>query len=160
LAGVGGVGEGSKEKYPSLMHSFGTNCTGCHQQDGRDSKGNKVRKGSNKSCADCHHNDPKYGKMTVQWAKDIVDAVAEAKQAEKTAQDAVTQAKGNVSAAVFAKATAKFNLGQENLRVVTAGGGVHNKKYAMLLLDIATQSFQEVANELKSTSSKGGTDEK
>jgi hypothetical protein len=158
LEGVGGVGV--KEKYPSLMHSFGTNCTGCHQQDGRDAKGNKVKKGSNKSCAECHHNDPKYGKMTVQWAKDIVDAVAETRQAEKAALEAMEQAKGSAPAPVLAKSTAKLKLGQENLRVVTAGGGVHNKKYAMLLLDMAAQSFQEVVSELKAHIPKGGTDEK
>lgn len=160
LAGVGGVGAGTKEKYPSLMHSFGTNCTGCHQQDGRDVKGNKVMKGSNKSCGECHHKDPKYEKMTVQWAKDIADVVVEAKQAEKTALEALALAKGVAPTPVFTKAANKLKLGQENLRVVTAGGGVHNKKYAMLLLDIATQSFQEVVEELKATTPKGGTDEK
>ena len=155
LAGVGSVGKGAQEKYPSLMHSFGTNCTGCHQQDGRDGKGNKVKKGSSKSCADCHNKDTKYEKMTVQWARDIVEAVAESKQAEKTALEALAGGKDTVSAAVLMRATAKLKLGQENLRVVTAGGGVHNKKYAMLLLDMATQSFQEVLTELKTTSSKG-----
>ncbi len=158
LAGSGGVGV--QEKYPSLMHSFGTNCTGCHQQDGRDAKGNKVRKGSNKSCADCHHNDPKYGKMTVQWAKDIVDAVAETRVAEKAALEAVAQAQGVAPAAILSKATAKLKTGQENLRVVTAGGGVHNKKYAMLLLDTAAQSFQDAVAELKGYAAKGGADEK
>ena len=158
LAGVGGVGV--NEKFPSLMHSFGTNCTGCHQKDSRDEKGNKVRKGSDKSCAECHHNDPKYGKMTVQWAKDIADAVAETKLAEKTALEAVEQARGAVPAPVLTKAAAKLKLGQENLRVVTAGGGVHNKKYAMLLLDMAAQSFQEVISELKAAVPKGGIDEK
>ena len=163
LAGVGGVGV--KEKYPSLMHSFGTNCTGCHRKDGRDAKGNKVRKGSNDSCAECHHKDPKYGKMTVQWSKDITDAVAEAKQAEKSATEAIDQATEQVKnapqgAPVLAQAVAKMKVGQENLRVVTAGGGVHNKKYAMLLIDMATQSFQEVVTELKATAPKGGTEQK
>ena len=51
-------------------------------------------------------------------------------------------------------------LREVGLRVVTAGGGVHNKKYAMLLLDLATQSFQEVTAELKANTPKGGTDEK
>jgi hypothetical protein len=160
LAGVGGVGTGAQEKFPSLMHSFGTNCTGCHQQDGRDAKGNKVKKGSNKSCADCHHNDPKYGKMTIQWAKDIVDAVAETRLAEKAALEVVDQAKAGAPPAAFKAASAKLKLGQENLRVVTAGGGVHNKKYAMLLLDVAAQSFQEVVTELKAFAPKGGTDDK
>ncbi len=160
LAGVGSVGVGTQEKYPSLMHSFGTNCTGCHQKDSRDAKGNKVRAGSNKSCAACHHNDPKYEKMTVQWAKDIVEAVAETKLAEKAALEAVAEVQSAKTTPVYTQAVAKLKRGQENLRIVTAGGGVHNKKYAMLLLDMATQSFQEVAAELKSQTPKGGTGEK
>ena len=160
LAGVGSVGVGTQEKYPSLMHSFGTTCTGCHQKDARDAKGNKVMKGSNKSCAACHHNDPKYEKMTIQWAKDIVDAVAEAKLAEKAALEAVAGVQSIKPTPVYTKAVAKLKSGQENLRIVTAGGGVHNKKYAMLLLDMATQSFQEVAAELKANTPKGGTGEK
>jgi hypothetical protein len=159
LAGVGGVGPGAQEKYPSLMHSFGTNCTGCHQKDGRDAKGNKVKKGSDTSCAECHNKDPKYGKMTVQWGKDIAEIVIETKQAEKKALESLELAKATAPAQVYSKTAAKLKFGQENLRVVTAGGGVHNKKYAMLLLDIAAQNFQEVVAELKAHTSKGGTDE-
>ena len=77
LEGVGAVG--ATEKFPSLMHSFGTSCTGCHQKEGRDAKGNKVMKGSNKSCFECHNKDPKYEKMTEQWVKDIAESVAETK---------------------------------------------------------------------------------
>jgi len=68
------------------------------------------------------------------------------------AMTAVKEGKGVVPAA----AARKMRQGQENFRVVTAGGGVHNKKYAILLLDVATQSFQEVVSELKARlTSKG-----
>jgi cytochrome c553 len=142
-------------KYPSLMHSFGTTCTGCHQKDSRDAKGNKVRKGSDTACTLCHNNDPKYGKMIKQWGQDIKDALAEAKIVEQKAMDAVEQAKGNIPA----KTQAKFNLAQENLRTAAAGGGIHNKKYAMLLIDMAQQGFEEVVAEIKGNTPKGGKDE-
>lgn len=154
LAGEGA--HGIKEKYPSLMHAFGTNCNGCHKQDGHDLKGNKVVKGSNRACAQCHHNDPKYEKQTVQWVKDIADALAEAKQSEKKTLDAVEEIKGKIPA----KSAAKLKQAQENLRVASAGGGVHNKKFAMLLIDMAQQGFEEVLAEIKSLTPKGGTDEK
>lgn len=156
LAGTGA--QGIKEKYPSLMHAFGTNCLACHQKKGRDEKGNKVTKGSDKACAVCHNNDPRYGKMTVQWSKEIKDALAEAKQAEKKALDAVT---GLVEAKITipAKTAAKLKQAQENLRVSSAGGGVHNKKFAMLLIDMAQQGFEEVLAEITSIAPKGGTDE-
>lgn len=154
LAGEGA--QGIKEKYPSLMHAFGTSCLACHQKDGRDEKGNKVRKGSDQACAVCHNNDPRYGKMTVQWSKDIKDALAEAKQAEKKALEAFEQAKIKVPATSLTKVSAKLKQGQENLRVASAGGGVHNKKYAMLLIDMAQQSFEEILLELNSGNSQKG----
>lgn len=157
LAGEGA--QGIKEKYPSLMHAFGTSCLACHQKDGRDEKGNKVRKGSDKACAVCHNNDPRYGKMTVQWTKDIKDALAEARQAEKNALDAFEQAKGNIPAPALTKVSAKLKQGQENLREASAGGGVHNKKFAMLLIDMAQQSFEEALSEIKAINPKGGKDE-
>lgn len=153
LAGEGA--RGIQEKYPSLMHAFGTNCLACHQKDGRDEKGNKVRKGSDKACTICHNNDPKYGKMIVQWGQDIKDALAEAKKAEQKALEAVQQAKGKIPA----KTQAKLNAARENLRVAAAGGGIHNKKFAMLLIDMAQQGFEEVAAELKGNTPKGEKDE-
>jgi hypothetical protein len=157
LAGEGA--QGSKEQYPSLMHSFGTNCLACHKSNTRDEKGNKVAKGSDKACALCHNNDPKYGKMTAQWSKDVKDALLEAKQAEKKALTAVavlTEAKIQVPV----KTAVKLKQAQENLRISSAGGGAHNKKFAMLLIDMAQQGFEEIAAEIKSIAPKGVTEGK
>jgi hypothetical protein len=38
--------------------------------------------------------------------------------------------------------------GQENLRIVDAGGGVHNKKYAVLLIETGLQKFESIKEEI------------
>ncbi|MFA5516645.1 MAG: NapC/NirT family cytochrome c [Desulfuromonadales bacterium] len=154
------VGEGGRvrEVYPSLMHEFGTNCLGCHQQDGRDDKGNKVKQGSLKACSECHHKDKRYEKMTVQWSQDLDAFLAEVQGYEAEALAALEQARGVVPKKVFARVDAKVKAGQENLRVAHAGGGIHNKKFAMLLMDLALQSFEEAVWDLEEHTPKGGTE--
>jgi len=39
--------------------------------------------------------------------------------------------------------------GKENLRIVDAGGGEHNEKYSMLLIETSVEKFEEVIEELK-----------
>lgn len=157
LAGEGGLGV--DEKYPSLMHAFGTNCIGCHQQDGLDHKGNKVKKGSTRSCFECHNQLERYAKMTPKWEEDVQGFLEEARETETETLEAVEQAKSALPRKVLARVDARLKMGQENLRVVTAGGGVHNKKYAMLLIDLALQSFEEAVAELEAHTPKGGKNE-
>jgi hypothetical protein len=38
--------------------------------------------------------------------------------------------------------------GRENIKIVIAGGGVHNKKYSVLLLDIAMEKFENAIEEI------------
>jgi hypothetical protein len=39
--------------------------------------------------------------------------------------------------------------GQENMRIVEYGGGVHNKKYAIVLLDTAMNNFEDLIDLLE-----------
>ena len=43
----------------------------------------------------------------------------------------------------------KVAEGKENIKIVIAGGGVHNKKYSALLLDIAIEKFDDAIAELE-----------
>jgi glyoxylate carboligase len=98
-------------------------------------------------------------RMTEKWGNDIKDSLTEAKQVEKTTIEAVAQAKGKIPQESYKKAMKMLNEGQENLRVVAAGGGVHNKKYAQLLVDTALTSFENAMSELKANDQKGGKNE-
>ena len=39
--------------------------------------------------------------------------------------------------------------GQDNLRIVEYGNGVHNRKYAMMLIDSAIISFEDLIDDLE-----------
>jgi hypothetical protein len=148
---------GVKEKFPSQMHEFGVNCLGCHKKDGRDEKGNQVKVGSDKACVNCHNGVAKYGTMTKQWKDDVKEALAEVKKSEQKTIEAITEAKGKVPAKAYNAALAKLNAGQESLRTAAAGGGAHNKKLAMWMIDMAQQSFDEAQAALKGAPTpKGG----
>lgn len=147
---------GLKEKFPSQMHEFGVNCMGCHKQVGRDEKGNLVQKGSDKACVACHNKEKKYGNMTAQWKMDLKEVLEELRASEKKTVETITEAKGKVPANVFTKAEAKLKAGQELMRTAAAGGGVHNKKLAMLLMDLAQDQFNAAVAELEGNTPKGG----
>ncbi len=42
-----------------------------------------------------------------------------------------------------------LKYGQENLRIVQYGNGVHNKKYSMMLIDAAMNNFDDLMDELE-----------
>jgi hypothetical protein len=140
---AGGTDKDAK-KFPSLMHEVRTNCLGCHTEDGHDAKGNKVKKGSKKTCVDCHDKD--YERMPKRWLDSINEEMETVRKLENNAKAAVEAAKGGKS---HKKLTAMFRDGQDNLRIVTAGGGIHNKKYAMYLLGRASEKFEAVIKEAK-----------
>lgn len=148
---------GLKEKFPGPMHEFNVNCLGCHQKDGRDEKGNQVKVGSDKACVTCHNGVQKYGTMTKQWKDDVKNAIDEVKKSELKTIEEVAAAKGKVPAKAYNTALAKLQAGQENLRTATAGGGAHNKKLAMWMIDSAQEKFDEALAVLKgATAPKGG----
>jgi hypothetical protein len=144
IAGDGGNG---LEKYPIAHDAMKTNCLGCHTKDGYDKKGRKVKIASMKSCVDCH-GDKDMEKQAQKWKEDVAEEMKSARNVEKEVIAALEEAKGKVPDGVMKKAIALLKEGQENLRIVDAGGGVHNKKYAMLLLETGVQKFEDIKTEL------------
>ena len=124
-----------------------TNCLGCHTKDGHDEKGRKVRVAETKSCVECHA-DKEMEKQAKKWKRDISEELKVAREVEKEAVAAVEEAKGKLPEAVIKKVLALLKHGQENIRIVDAGGGVHNKKYAILLIDTGVQKFEAVKSEI------------
>ncbi len=144
IAGEGGNGIG---KYPIAHDAMKTNCLGCHTKDGHDEKGRKVRIAEVKTCVECHA-DQEMEKQAKKWKRDVSEELKAAREAEKEAVAAIEEAKGKLPDAVIRKVLALLQDGQENLRIVDAGGGVHNKKFAMLLIETGLQKFESVKSEL------------
>ena len=59
-------------------------------------------------------------------------------------QEEIDKATGNVSKETLDKAMAMLREGEENLRIVKYGGGVHNKKYSIVLIDAALDNFEDL----------------
>ncbi len=145
IAGTGGTG--IERDYPIRHFNMKVNCFACHTQDGYDYKGVQVKKGNPENCGACHTEDE--NKLVKKWKEDVLDILEEAEDMELEALEAIEAARGKVPDAAIKKAMAMVAEGQGNIKIVAAGGGVHNKKYSVLLLDIAMEKFDDAMAELE-----------
>jgi hypothetical protein len=129
------------QKTPALMHNVATNCLGCHSE-AKTVKGEIVLAGSGKSCAACHTE--KHEGMPKQWMDDLKKNYDETKEVEKETLAAIKKAEDDKKpAAKVAEAKAMLKKGREFLQIVEFGGGVHNQKYSVMLLDEAFGNFAD-----------------
>jgi nitrate/TMAO reductase-like tetraheme cytochrome c subunit len=128
-------------KAPSLMYDVKTNCIGCHL-DERIIKGEKVLHGSAQSCVACHTE--KHDEMVKDWKETANEELQYAIEIENEAKEKIAKAMGNVSKENLSKAMAMLREAEENLRIVKYGGGVHNKKYSIVLIDAAIDNLEDL----------------
>jgi hypothetical protein len=121
--------------------SVKTNCLGCHLEE-RTVKGEKVAHGSAKACAACHTE--KHEGMAKQWMDQVKEELESALDIEKEAEQAIKDAGGKVSTEKLNEAKVMLQKGQKNLRLVEYGGGVHNQKYSIMLLDDAMNNLEDL----------------
>jgi hypothetical protein len=131
---------------PGLMYDVKTNCIGCHIEK-RIIKGEKVLHGSAESCVACH-TEKHYG-MLNEWKNKIKEELEYALEIEEEAEQAIKAAEDIVSIDKFKQAKGMLLKGQKNLRMVEYGGGVHNYKYSIVLLDDAMNNFDDLIDLLK-----------
>lgn len=146
ITGTGG--KGIDKPYPIAHLYVNVNCFACHVDDGVDAKGRKVKRASPKACVECHMKDEQKQGLGKKWQSDVLEYLTEARGLEKQAIAAIENAKDSAPKKTIQKAMALMHDGQENLRLVDAGGGVHNKKYAMLLIDAAITYFEDAIEEV------------
>ncbi len=129
------------QKTPALMHNVTTSCFGCHSE-AKTVKGEIVMTGSGKSCAACHTE--KHEGMPKQWMEDLKRNYDETIAVQKEAEAAIKKAESTKAATdKVAEAKAMLENGSKFLQIVEFGGGVHNQKYSMMLLDEAFGNFED-----------------
>ncbi len=137
------------DKTPATMHDVKTGCFGCHTEQGYSSTGQKIAIGSPKACVTCHTKD--HEKMVKKWVKEVKEELQIARGLEKDALEAIEKVKGKIPEKKLKDAMAMLKEGQTNLWLVEAGGGVHNKKYTIKLLDAAEKTFESLIDDLKNS---------
>lgn len=145
IAGTGG--KGTKQDYPIRHFNVKVNCFACHTKADHDYKGVTVIKADTANCVACHTEDEQH--LAKKWKSDVLDYLEEAREIEQQVIKAVDAAKGRVPKSTIQKAMTMLAEGQANLLLVEAGGGVHNKKYSMLLLDTAVEKFEMITEMLE-----------
>ena len=143
---LGGERKEGVMRTPGLMYDVKTNCIGCHKEE-KTVDGQKVLTGSAKTCAACH--TPKHEGMVKEWKDKAIEELKIAREIQQEAKAAINKAKGKVTKERLEEARELFAEGQENLRIVEYGGGVHNKKYSVVLLDAAMNNFEDLMELLK-----------
>jgi hypothetical protein len=145
LSGTGGTGV--DKPMPIKHHDVEMGCLACHIVDAVDAKGRTKKIATASVCVNCHSE--KEGALIKKWKSDVAEILEEAVEYEAEAVAALEQARGKLSEDAIKKAETLLKDGRVNLGIVTAGGGVHNKKYSALLLDIAIEYFEDAIAELE-----------
>ena len=135
---------------PHLMYEVNTNCMGCHLKK-TVSKGHDVRTASGDTCAACHTEQHK--KMLSDWKDTMTSEIADVEEIEREARELFTELKSSLDNESLIRAERMLNKGSELINIVRVGNGVHNKKYAVNILDGAFANFEDTIELLEESSS-------
>jgi hypothetical protein len=139
------LAEGLKRKdvpgTPGFHFKARATCLACHLERKITKKGTPVLMASAKTCAGCH---PGREKLLTDWKTDIENMIKETLEVQKEALDALSAAKEKLAKPKLTEVRNMLKEGQQNLKMVQFGNGVHNKKYALYLLDAAMIRFEDI----------------
>lgn len=137
LTGHGGAG--IEHPLPNAMIGSRLNCRACHTQPGDDAKGDAVIRATRESCATCHSDE--YAQMFDSWKHEIDSYLSETE---------ATLGRVEKAAAAEGKEASEPNrvdvllaAARQNIALVRTGGGLHNRAFALQLLDAARQQLTE-----------------
>jgi hypothetical protein len=139
------LAEGLKRKdvpgTPGFHFKARATCLACHLERQFTKKGTPVLMASAKTCAGCH---PGRQTLLKDWKTDLENGIKDTLEVQKEALDALSAAKAKLAEPKLNEAQNMLKKGRENLEMVQSGNGVHNKKYALYLLDAAMIRFEDV----------------
>lgn len=125
---------------PHLMYEVNVNCMACHLKKAV-SRGHDVRTAAGETCAACHTKQ--HYKMLDDWKIQLGKEVVGAQEVEAEARELLTELKDSLNKEQLSQAEAMIAKGSELLDIVRVGNGVHNKKYAITILDGAFGNFED-----------------
>jgi hypothetical protein len=144
----------SEPVTPALMAEVSTNCLGCHIKLSNNPRGDMTAKADAESCVSCHTE--RHKSMLKEWEDKIKEELTVADEIENEAKEVLARAKGKLPGAMVSKAEEMFVEGEKYLNVVRYGNGVHNKKYAITLIDYALNLYEDMIDDLEEEFEKPG----
>lgn len=143
LTGTGGAG--LEHAQPNPMVGSRLNCRACHTQSGGDAKGDDLVRASREGCVGCH--GPDYLTLFDQWKHEIKTYLDETSTLLTSVKTAIAARKLR-GEALPDGAEALLANAEQNIHLVTTGGGMHNRSYAMQLLDGARRDLTKLQEQL------------
>ncbi|MFC1327266.1 MAG: hypothetical protein G8D85_11485 [gamma proteobacterium symbiont of Ctena orbiculata] len=89
--------------------------------------------------------------MLSDWKSLLNSEVADVEEVEKEARELFDELKGRLDNQDLVQAQEMLAKGRELLNIVRVGNGVHNKKYAVNILDGAFANFEDTIELLEET---------
>ncbi len=139
LTGTGG--RGLPHDTPSAMLGSRLNCRACHTESGTDLKGDDLIKATQQGCVACHGDD--YSKLFDQWSSEIGTYVRESQARLDRVRNAAAAA-AEAGKALAEVDQRKLDDAAANVRLVAVGAGMHNRHYALQLLDAANRTLEQL----------------
>jgi hypothetical protein len=138
----------SQDPVPDPMYNARVNCLGCHNEQTTLPTGHTVLKASEKTCISCH--DKEYEKTFKDWKAELNEKIKSISELETQIKDGLSKVESKLSQDQFNQMKADLTSAQENFRLVQLGNGIHNRKYALMLLDESLERFKELNEGLAS----------
>jgi nitrate/TMAO reductase-like tetraheme cytochrome c subunit len=143
LMGVGGVGV--TRAMPNAMFGSRINCRACHIKSATDLKGDDLIKATEDTCIACHGAD--YERLFQQWRNEIDSYLKEAEDSLARVERQMDDWRSR-GATVPEDVKAAFDEARANVQFIRAGNGIHNKNYALKLLDVSIGKLDEAVARL------------
>lgn len=140
LAGTGG--EGATIAMPNAMFGSRINCRACHTEPGSDFKGAHLIKATASACVACHSEQ--YRSTLDQWIHEIAARLKECDEALQDLDKRIEQARLQ-GRDVPARVLALVAQARANVQILQSGNGIHNRNYALVLLDVSEASLAQAA---------------
>ena len=132
--------DGKISGEPHLMFNVNTNCMGCHLKKTL-SNGHEVRTASADTCVACHTQQ--HRKMLDKWKKSLQRELADVEEIASEARTLLAELRNSLDKPQLEQAESMIARGSELVDIVRVGNRVHNKKYAITIIDGAFGNFED-----------------
>ena len=140
-----GMRNPADEPAPDPMYQTRVNCLACHVEMTTLKNGQQVLKASDKTCVSCH--DKEYRKTLKDWKTELAGKIKTTRKVEEKILKALAKIK--LTEDQSDEVIEMLDEARQNLNIVRFGNGIHNKEYAVSLMDEAIDSFNEVKEVLE-----------